>query len=217
MHCFFKFNIPCVYSGSGQGKRGAKGQGKGHPAKHAPFRMGKQEDAGDGQSDKLEQNLLDDCKLLLRNIIIHWEPKEQELSCAKSDLDDAAACLIFKWALKTLAESPYEDSNTLAVLKWVQRIVLPRANVVHALSDQSTRKDFLKLYHQTCEHTADTLQLFSAIMIQILEANCASLSDVHQTVMSTCLPSNSDDDAKKGEIPITGTCNLIFKLIYKIL
>lgn len=200
--------------GSGQGKRGEKGQGKGHSAKRAPFRIEKQEDTEDGQSDKLEQTLLEDCKPLLRNIIIHWEPKEQELSCAKSehlntnkpdasDLDDATACLILKWALKTLTESPYEDSNTLAVLNWVQRIILPRADVVDALSDETTRKDFLKLYHQTCEHTAleqrftaDTLQLFSAIMIQMLEANCASVSDVHQTVISTCLPSNIEDDAK---------------------
>lgn len=196
-------------------------------AKHARFPNEKQEDTEDGQSDKLEQTLLEDCKPLLRNIIIHWDPKEQENSCAKSenfttnkpnasDLDDATACLILKWALKTLTESPYEDSNTLAVLKWVQRIILPRTNILDALSDESTRKDFLNLYHLTCEHTdleqsftADTLQLFSAIMIQMLEANCGSVSDLHQTVISTCLSSVGDDDAKTGEILINNSKNSI--------
>ncbi|KAA0701697.1 Nucleolar pre-ribosomal-associated protein 1 [Triplophysa tibetana] len=200
--------------GSGQGKRGEKGQGKSHSAKYAPFRTEKQDDTEDGQSDNLVQTLLEDCKPLLRDILIHWEPKVQEPSCAiserfttnkpdASDLDDAVACLVVKWTLKTLTESPYVDSNTLAVLKWVQRIVLPRADILDALSDESTRKDFLKLYHQTCEHTAqeqrfkaETLQLFSAIMIQMLEANCGSVSDIHQTVISTCLPSDVDDDAK---------------------
>ncbi|XP_056613383.1 nucleolar pre-ribosomal-associated protein 1 [Triplophysa dalaica] len=195
--------------GSGQGKRGEKGQGKSHSAKYAPFRTEKQDDTEAGQSDNLVQTYLEDCKPLLRDIIIHWEPKVQEPSCDKpdaSDLDDAATCLVVKWALKTLTESPYEDSSTSAVLKWVQRIVLPRTDIIDALSDESTRKDFLKLYHQTCEHTAqeqrftvETLQLFSAIMIQMLEANCGSVSDLHQMVISTCLPSEVDDDANTGK------------------
>ncbi|XP_073674485.1 nucleolar pre-ribosomal-associated protein 1 [Garra rufa] len=193
-----------------------KGQGKCHSAKHAQYQMEKQAEAVDEQGENLEQALLDECKPLLRNILIYWEPKQKEVSCSKpepfttdkpesSDLDDATACLILKWALKTLTESPYDDRSTLAILKWVISIILPRRSVVDAiLMDEGVRKDFLRLYHQTCEHTAeehrsvvDTLQLFSRVMVQLLEAHSTSLNGVHQTVLRTCLPTNADDDAKQ--------------------
>ncbi|RXN33752.1 nucleolar pre-ribosomal-associated 1 [Labeo rohita] len=193
-----------------------KGQGKCHSVKHAQYRMEKQTEVVDGQGEKLEQALLDECKPLLRNILIHWEPKEKEVSCSKpepfttddpelSSLDDATACLILKWALKTLTESPYEDSSTLAILQWVVSIIPPRTSIVDAiLIDESIRKDFLRLYHQTCEHTAeehrsamDTLQLFSRVMLQLLEAHSTSLNGIHQTVLRTCLPTNTDDGAKQ--------------------
>ncbi|XP_073718907.1 nucleolar pre-ribosomal-associated protein 1 isoform X1 [Misgurnus anguillicaudatus] len=188
-----------------------KGQGKCQSGKHVHFQTEKQEDAQDGQSDKLEQTL-EECKPLLRNIIIHWEPKQPEVSSSKSkpksdssDLDDSTACLILKWALKTLTESPYDNSNTLTVLKWVRRNILPCADIVNALvADESTRKDFLRLYHQTCQHTAreqnftmDTQQLFTEIMIHLLKEKSDSMSDLHQTVLRTCLPSNDDDVAIK--------------------
>ncbi|KAL1260021.1 hypothetical protein QQF64_007848, partial [Cirrhinus molitorella] len=193
-----------------------KGQGKCHSAKHAQYRMEKQTEAVDGQGEKLEQAVLDECKPLLRNILIHWEPKQKEVSCSKpepftmdkpesSNLDDATACLILKWALKTLTEIPYDDSSTLAILKWVVRIILPRTSTVDAiLMDESIRKDFLRLYHQTCDHTAeehpsalDTLQLFSKVMVHLLEAHSTSLNGIHQTVLRTCLPTNTDDCAKQ--------------------
>ncbi|KAL0173721.1 hypothetical protein M9458_029689, partial [Cirrhinus mrigala] len=188
---------------------------------HSQYRMEKQTEAVDGQEEKLEQALLDECKPLLRNILIHWEPKEKEVSCSKpepfttdepesSDLDDATACLILKWALKSLTESPYDDSSTLAILKWVISIIPPRTRIVDAiLMDEGIRKDFLRLYHQTCEHAAeehrsamDTLQLFSRVMLQLLEAHSTSLNGVHQTVIRTCLPTNTDDGAKKGKVAI---------------
>ncbi|KAF4103830.1 nucleolar pre-ribosomal-associated protein 1 [Onychostoma macrolepis] len=189
-----------------------KGQGKCHSAKHAQFRLEKQTETVDGQGEKLEQALLDECKPLLRNILIHWEPKEKELSCSKpepfttdkpepSNLDDATACLILKWALKTLTESPYDDSSTLAVLKWFSSIILPRTSITDAiLMDEGMRMDFLRLYHQTCDHTAqavDTLQLFSRVMVHLLEAHSTSLNGIHQTVLRTCLLTNTDDGAKR--------------------
>uniref|UniRef100_A0A673LFU8 URB1 ribosome biogenesis homolog n=1 Tax=Sinocyclocheilus rhinocerous TaxID=307959 RepID=A0A673LFU8_9TELE len=171
-----------------------KGQGKCHSAKHAPFRMEKQTETVDGQGEKLEQASLDECKPLLRNILIHWEPKEKEVSSSKpepfttdkpesSNLDDAAACLILKWALKTLTESPYDNSSTIAVLKWFSSIILPRTSIIDAiLMDEGIRMDFLRLYHHTCDHTAqehgsavDTLQLFSRVMLRLLEAHKSGL------------------------------------------
>uniref|UniRef100_A0A9J7XVS8 URB1 ribosome biogenesis homolog n=1 Tax=Cyprinus carpio carpio TaxID=630221 RepID=A0A9J7XVS8_CYPCA len=171
-----------------------KGQGKCHSAKHAQFRMEKQTETADGQEEKLEQALLDECKPLLRNILIHWEPKEKDFSSSKpepfttdkpesSNLDDATACVILKWALKTLTESPYDDSSTVAVLKWFSSIILPRTSIIDAiLMDEGIRMDFLRLYHQTCDHTAqehgsavDTLQLFSRVMLHLLEAHKSGL------------------------------------------
>uniref|UniRef100_A0A672KRE8 Nucleolar pre-ribosomal-associated protein 1 C-terminal domain-containing protein n=1 Tax=Sinocyclocheilus grahami TaxID=75366 RepID=A0A672KRE8_SINGR len=193
-----------------------KGQGKCHSAKHAQFRMEKQTETVDGQGEKLEQASLDECKPLLRNILIHWEPKEKELSSSKpepfttdkpesSNLDDAAACLILKWALKTLTESPYDNSSTIAVLKWFSSIILPRTSVIDAiLMDEGIRMDLLRLYHHTCDHRAqehgsavDTLQLFSRIMLCLLEAHSTSLNGIHQTVIRTCLLTNADDGAKR--------------------
>uniref|UniRef100_A0A9J8DDL5 URB1 ribosome biogenesis homolog n=1 Tax=Cyprinus carpio carpio TaxID=630221 RepID=A0A9J8DDL5_CYPCA len=165
-------------------------------SKHAQFRMEKQTETADGQEEKLEQALLDECKPLLRNILIHWEPKEKDFSSSKpepfttdkpesSNLDDATACVILKWALKTLTESPYDDSSTVAVLKWFSSIILPRTSIIDAiLMDEGIRMDFLRLYHQTCDHTAqehgsavDTLQLFSRVMLHLLEAHSTSLNE----------------------------------------
>ncbi|XP_048016358.1 LOW QUALITY PROTEIN: nucleolar pre-ribosomal-associated protein 1 [Megalobrama amblycephala] len=175
-----------------------KGQGKCHSAKHTQFRMEKQTETVDGQGEKLEQALLDECKPLLRNILIHWEPIDRPDS---SSVDVATACLILKWALKTLTESPYDDSSTLAVLKWVNCVILPHTAMVDAvLSDEDTRKDFLRLYHHTAqEHpsTVDTLQLFSRVMVHLLEARGGFSNDTHQTVLRTCLPANTDDGAKQ--------------------
>uniref|UniRef100_A0A8C1Z3Q7 URB1 ribosome biogenesis homolog n=1 Tax=Cyprinus carpio TaxID=7962 RepID=A0A8C1Z3Q7_CYPCA len=191
-----------------------KGQGKCHSAKHAQFRMEKQTETADGQEEKLEQALLDECKPLLRNILIHWEPKEKDFSSSKpepfttdkpesSNLDDATACVILKWALKTLTECPYDDSSTVAVLKWFSSIILPRTSIIDAiLMDEGIRMDFLRLYHQTCDHTAqehgsavDTLQLFSRVMLHLLEAHSTSLNGVHQKVLRTCLLTNTDDES----------------------
>uniref|UniRef100_A0A8C1VHV4 URB1 ribosome biogenesis homolog n=1 Tax=Cyprinus carpio TaxID=7962 RepID=A0A8C1VHV4_CYPCA len=191
-------------------------QGKCHSAKHAQFRMEKQTETADGQEEKLEQALLDECKPLLRNILIHWEPKEKDFSSSKpepfttdkpesSNLDDATACVILKWALKTLTECPYDDSSTVAVLKWFSSIILPRTSIIDAiLMDEGIRMDFLRLYHQTCDHTAqehgsavDTLQLFSRVMLHLLEAHSTSLNGVHQKVLRTCLLTNTDDGAKR--------------------
>uniref|UniRef100_A0A8C1VMF8 URB1 ribosome biogenesis homolog n=1 Tax=Cyprinus carpio TaxID=7962 RepID=A0A8C1VMF8_CYPCA len=151
-------------------------------------------ETADGQEEKLEQALLDECKPLLRNILIHWEPKEKDFSSSKpepfttdkpesSNLDDATACVILKWALKTLTECPYDDSSTVAVLKWFSSIILPRTSIIDAiLMDEGIRMDFLRLYHQTCDHTAqehgsavDTLQLFSRVMLHLLEAHKSGL------------------------------------------
>lgn len=164
--------------------------------------MEKQTETVDGQGEKL----LDECKPLLRNILIHWEPERHEASGSQPDsihLDGAAACLILKWALKTLTESPYDNTSTLDVLKWVNGVVLPRSAVVDAvLSDEGTRKDFLRLYHHAAQEprsTVDTLQLFSRVMVHLLEARGRFLNDAHHAVLRTCLPANTEDGAERGK------------------
>ncbi|XP_051521576.1 nucleolar pre-ribosomal-associated protein 1 isoform X2 [Myxocyprinus asiaticus] len=185
-----------------------KGQGKYHPVKHNQFQMEKQNDVVDGQREILEQALMEECKPLLRNILIQWEPKQQKAVITDQpdsiDLGDATSRLILKWALKTLAESPYQGNSTLAFLKWMHRNILPRADIVDAfLTDEDARNDILRLYRQTYDHTTgehrstvETLQLFSAVMVNFLEARSDSLSDIHQMVIKTCMPSNEDDVAK---------------------
>ncbi|XP_051962696.1 nucleolar pre-ribosomal-associated protein 1 isoform X2 [Xyrauchen texanus] len=200
-----------------------KGQGKCHPVKHNQFQMEKQNDVVEGQRENLEQSLMEECKPLLRSILIQWEPKQQKAVITDKpdsiDLGDATSLLILKWALKTLVESPYQDNSTLAFLKWMHRSILPRADIVDALlTDEDARNYILRLYHQTYDHatgehrsTVETLRLFSAVMVHFLEAWSDSLSDIHQMVIKTCLPSNEDDVAKT-EMGL----NLLSLYIYEI-
>lgn len=194
-----------------------KGQGKCHSTKHAP--MEKQTE----NAEVLDQAVLDECKPHLRNILLHWEPKEKDLSTstsqtvsdkpASSGLSNTTACVIFKWALKTLTESRFDDKCTLALLKWTHSTIMPHRSITDAvLSDEGVRKDLLRLFHLTAqEGTLNTLQLFSTVMLHLLEAHRDRLNAGHQTLIQTCLLTNTDDEAKKE----TGL-NLLSLYLYEL-
>lgn len=162
-------------------------------------------------AEVLDQAVLDECKPHLRNILLHWEPKEKDLSTstsqtvsdkpASSGLSNTTACVIFKWALKTLTESRFDDKCTLALLKWTHSTIMPHRSITDAvLSDEGVRKDLLRLFHLTAqEGTLNTLQLFSTVMLHLLEAHRDRLNAGHQTLIQTCLLTNTDDEAKKGK------------------
>lgn len=201
-----------------------KGQGKCHSTRLAPHRLEKQTESADVQELNPDQAVLDECKLLLMNILLHWEPKEKELSTSKcqtlttdksdsSGLSDTTACVILKWALKTLTESRYDDKSTSALLKWTHNIILPHRSIVESLlSDEGVKKDLLRLFHLSAQEGAvNTLQLFSRVMLHLLETHRDRLNAGHQTLIQVCLLTNTDDEAKKE----TGL-NLLSLYLYEL-
>ncbi|XP_041920011.1 nucleolar pre-ribosomal-associated protein 1 isoform X1 [Alosa sapidissima] len=181
-------------------------------------RMEEQADT-DGESEKRDQSLLDECKPLLRNIFTHWEPAPRTLPVPSTApqtnsevpqtkclepvcMSHSAASLLVRWTLRTLALSTYDSNSVLSFLKWVHTVVLPHKGVIDTLmADMAVKIDFLRLYHQACEcgdptqcfSREETLSLFTSIMLQLLEAQGVPMGPLHQAVVTTCLPKSTDD------------------------
>lgn len=177
----------------------------------------------EAESEKRNQSLLDECKPILRNIFTYWEPAVQTQTIPspvpKTNPEEpqtdrlepvctshAAAKLLIKWMLRTLALAPYDSGSVFSFLKWVRMVVLPHRGIINALmADIAVKMDFLRLYHQTCEcgdpaqssSRGEILSLFTSIMLQLLEAQGVPAGPLHQTVVTNCLPKPPDD--RKGK------------------
>lgn len=179
--------------------------------------MEEQPDA-DGESEKRNQNLLDECKPILRNIFTYWEPAVQTVPSPVPQTNSeephtdrlepvctphAAASLLVKWMLRTLALAPYDSGCVFSFLKWVRTVVLPHKGIINAImEDMAVKMDFLRLYHQTCEcdtSRAEILSLFTSIMLQLLETQGVPVGPLHQTVVTNCLPKSPDDHKERGK------------------
>ncbi|XP_060761898.1 nucleolar pre-ribosomal-associated protein 1 isoform X2 [Neoarius graeffei] len=174
----------------------------------------------DGHTEKYVQSLMK-CKLLLLSVLTHWEPwpylsTYQNLNSAAvlspkspylhSDkmpsLMIATAHTLIQWAVRTLSDIPFEGYLTFSTLKWLEKVVVPHEAIAKSLiTDEAVRVDLLRLYHQTCEFKVqtqstfklDTLQLFTAIMVHLLEVE----KTLHTNVIKTCLHSATDDLVKR--------------------
>lgn len=165
------------------------------------------------------------CKPLLLSVLTHWEPwailsnqSDQNLnpapvlppnnSYSHSDkspsLITATAHALIKWTLRTLSEMPFDEYHTFATLKWLEKLIGPHEPIAKSLiTDEFVRVDLLRLYHQTCEFKVqeqstfklDTLQLFTKIMVCLLEVENA----LHTNVIKACLYSTADDLVKRGK------------------
>uniref|UniRef100_A0A8K9WXR5 URB1 ribosome biogenesis homolog n=1 Tax=Oncorhynchus mykiss TaxID=8022 RepID=A0A8K9WXR5_ONCMY len=179
-----------------------------------------QEEEGEVERREEEKTLLDKCIPHLRNIFTHWEPVS--LVCPPSSpaspppspdphtptstpLANTTARLLTRWFLNSLVEgaSTYEDKRTVHFLRWFQKTVLSHRFIVDlVLADPAVRVDLLRLYHQACEAQAQTqvehVQLFTNIMIQLLESRGCTESDLHRAVLTACsLGTTCDDQTTK--------------------
>lgn len=115
----------------------------------------------------------------------------------------ATAHTLIQWAVRTLSDIPFEGYLTFSTLKWLEKVVVPHEAIAKSLiTDEAVKVDLLRLYHQTCEFKVqtqstfklDTLQLFTAIMVHLLEVE----KTLHTNVIKTCLHSATDDLVKRG-------------------
>ncbi|KAB5535628.1 hypothetical protein PHYPO_G00120070 [Pangasianodon hypophthalmus] len=176
----------------------------------------------DRHTEKYVQSLMK-CKPLLLSVLTHWEPwailpnqSDQNLNPATvspsnssylhSDkmpsLITATAHILIRWTLRTLSEMPFDEYRTFATLKWLEKVIVPHEAFAKSLkTDEAVRVDFLRLYHQTCVFKVqdqstfrlDTLQLFSTIMVHLLEVE----KTLHTNVIKACLHSPTNDLVKR--------------------
>ncbi|XP_070983221.1 nucleolar pre-ribosomal-associated protein 1 isoform X1 [Oncorhynchus clarkii lewisi] len=136
-------------------------------------------------------------------------------------LANTTAHLLTRWFLNSLVEgaSTYEDKRTVHFLRWFQKTVLSHRFIVDlVLADPAVRVDLLRLYHQACEaqtqpqpqpqtqpqpqaqisSRVEHVQLFTNIMIQLLESRGCTESDLHRAVLTACsLGTTCDDQTTK--------------------
>uniref|UniRef100_A0A8C8C718 Nucleolar pre-ribosomal-associated protein 1 n=1 Tax=Oncorhynchus tshawytscha TaxID=74940 RepID=A0A8C8C718_ONCTS len=209
--------------GSGREKgRGRSSSVQAQARSHS--RPKEQEEEGEVERREEEKTLLEKCIPHLRNIFTHWEPVS--LACPPSyptspppspdphtptstPLANTTAHLLTRWFLNSLVEgaSTYEDKRTVHFLRWFQKTVLSHRFIVDlVLADPAVRVDLLRLYHQACEPQAQTqissrvehVQLFTNIMIQLLESRGCTESDLHRAVLTACsLGTTCDDQTTK--------------------
>lgn len=159
-----------------------------------------------------------ECKFYLSNIFLHWEPAfpltEAQPDQPRDNVDSSGlagdtAHLLTKWSLRCLVEDSYDEERTKNFLRWVEKAVIKHREIVNAvLLDPGLKADLLRLYHQAfeaqCHSTIsariETFQLFTSIMKHLLESQ-GQLPDLHQTVVSACLPEVTNDQSKHGKTP----------------
>lgn len=171
----------------------------------------------DRHTEKYVQSLMK-CKPYLLSVLTHWEPwpvlpnqyddnlnpatvMPPNSSYLHSDsmprLMTATAHTLIKLTLRTLSEMPFDEYCTIASLKWLEKIIVPHDAIAKSLiTDEAIRVDLLRLYHQTCEckvekqstFKLDTLQLFTTIMLHLLEVE----KTLHLNVIKACLHSTAD-------------------------
>lgn len=202
---------PSALSGTGKDKS----RGKLYVFK---TRARKENLAEDVEAGKLEESLLKDCKSYLGSIFVHWEvdfplsePQlaQQRDGAELSPLTRDTAHLLVKWSLRCLAEESYDEESTKPFLDWVAEAVGKRRQIVDLLLlDDGLKADLLRLHHRAFEadrHNStaakmETLQIFTSIMLGLLEAR-GDLPELHHTVVSACPPELGRDQATCGEKP----------------
>ncbi|XP_061575705.1 nucleolar pre-ribosomal-associated protein 1 [Cololabis saira] len=186
----------------GMGKDKVRGKGS---TSHA--RIQEENPAEDMQREKQDQGLLAECKSHLSSIFVHWEPvfhlSQSQSAQPKdkpdpSELDSDTAHLLTKWSLRWLLEDEYEERRAKEFLLWIEKAVIKHRKIGNALTlDPSLKADLLRLYHRTFEAQchAETIQLFTNIMIRLLEMQ-GHLTELHRAVVSACSPEPAHDPSR---------------------
>lgn len=179
-------------------------------------RLRKENLAEDADIEKQEESHLTECKSCLSSIFVHWEPvfplSEPQLAQPRDKVDPRllasdTAHLLTKWSLRCLVEDSYNESRTKEFLCWAEKAVIKHKEIVDViLLDPGLKADLLRLHHHTFEahcHRSvstgvETFQLFTNIMIRLLEAQ-GNLPALHQAVISACRPESKHDQSRCGK------------------
>ena len=172
--------------------------------------------AEDAETENPGESPLTACRLSLSSILLHWEPvfppsEPQQVQPGDkldpSQLASDAAHLLTKWSLRCLVEASYDENRTKSFLRWVETAVIKHREISDVLLlDPGLKADLLRLYHRAFEAHCDssvlarveTFQRFTNIMICLLEAQ-GHLPDLHQAVVSACLPEATQDSSRCGK------------------
>ena len=172
--------------------------------------------AEDAEVERQTKSPLTACKFYLNSIFVHWEPvfpfSEPQPVQPRDKLDPSqlasdTAHLLTKWSLRCLVEDSYNETRTKDFLRWVEKAVIKHGEIMDVvLLDPGLKADLLRLYHQACEagcHSSDsarveTLRRFTDIMLRLLETQ-GRLPELHQAVVSACLPKDIHDQSRYGK------------------
>lgn len=138
-----------------------------------------------------------------------------------SQLASDTAHLLTKWSLRCLVEDSYDENRTKEFLHWVKKAVIKHKTTVDVvLLEPGLKADLLRLHHQAFEaqcHSSmsarvETFQLFTNIMIHLLETQ-GHLPELHQAVISACLPEATLDQSRHGKSrpPLSQTASVHYK------
>ncbi len=192
------------------GKDNTRGKGS-----FSKVRKQKDNLAEEAETEKPEESPLTECKSYLSSIFVHWKQvfslSEPQLAQPKDKLDPSrlasdTAHLLTKWSLRCLVENSYDENRTKEFLHWVEKALKHREIVDVMLLDPGLKVDLLRLHHQAFEaqcHSSmsarlETFQLFTNIMIHLLESH-GHLPELHQAVVSACLPKATNDHSRLGK------------------
>ncbi|XP_051781694.1 nucleolar pre-ribosomal-associated protein 1 isoform X2 [Erpetoichthys calabaricus] len=168
----------------------------------------------DTTEDTAQIDCLNECEENLRSILTKWEPcispchpynSPGELSDIHRQLDHASACLIVKWELKSFGGCQTCPNDLLIFLEWLQKKILTHHVVINELlQDSLVKLSFLQLYHrvnglrwkvdEVDGKNTMVLQIFTSVMIQLLEAQNSLDMKIHNTVMKFCLQDETEEN-----------------------
>ncbi|CAG6000164.1 unnamed protein product [Menidia menidia] len=166
-------------------------------------------------TEKQAESVLADCKPDLSRICLQWEPVS-DLSEPPShqpggradprQLDTDTAHLLAKWSLRWLLEDANAENGAKEFLQWFEKVVIKHKEVVKVvMQDPGLKADLLRLYHRIFKaqsHSgfaarAETIQLFTSIMIHLLETR-GQLPECHRAVVSACVPEACEDPSRRA-------------------
>lgn len=203
----------CPYSSLGAGKD--KARVKSSVSRTCTRR---EKPARDTETEAEAASLLAECKLHLTGVFVHCEPvfqlSEPQPALPTDGLDPGslasdAARLLTKWSLRCLVEGSYDENRAKEFLQWLEKAVIKHRKIVDlVLLDLGLKADLLRLYHQAFEaqcHSsisarAETFQLFTKVMICLLEMQ-GNLPELHRAVVSACIPEATRDWTRLGKSP----------------
>ncbi|KAM3874727.1 nucleolar pre-ribosomal-associated protein 1-like [Diretmus argenteus] len=185
-----------------------KGRGKGA---FFQARTPKGDPAEDAETEKEEQTLLTECKPHLSYIFVHWEPVSSPPAQPGDKPDPGllardTAHLLTKWSLRCLVEGSYDATRTRDFLQWLHEAVMKHQEVVDVvLLDPGLKADLLRLYHRAFEAQYESrgsarveiCQMFTTVMLHLLQTQGRPADDLHRAVLRACLSDGAHDQSRR--------------------